>query len=176
MITTTTEFSRIPIDKIIEPEWDIRQNTKSDDDSDNNNFAGLVQSIKKDGIINPITVSKNEMDKYEIVAGRRRFKACKMLNLKEIPAVIRWDAISKENKSEKQRIALVENLHRKDLSDIEKANGILSIYTNTGYQPQNIIRFIKFLDNNGYQPGTTIDRNRILSLGKHYLNKTDTNF
>jgi hypothetical protein len=135
----------------------------------------LVQSIKKDGIINPITVSKNGMDKYEIVAGRRRFKACKMLNLKEIPAFVRWDAISKENKSEKQRIALVENLHRKDLSDIEKANGILSIYTNTGYQPQNIIRFIKFLDNNGYQPGTTADRNRILSLGKHYLNKTDTN-
>ena len=178
MITTTTEFSRIPIDKIIEPEWDIRQNTKGDDDSDNNNFAGLVQSIKKDGIINPITVSKNGMDKYEIVAGRRRFKACKMLNLKEIPAVIRWDdAISsKETKSEKQRIALVENLHRKDLSDIEKANGILSIYTNSGYQHQNIIRLIKFLDNNGYQPGTSTDRNRILSLlGKRSLTKKDTN-
>ena len=80
-----------------------------------------------------------------------------------------------ETKGEKYIIALVENLHRKDLSDFEKANGILSIYTNAGFQPQNIIRFIKFLDNNGYQPGITTDRNRILSLGNHSLNKTDTN-
>jgi len=169
MITTPIEFSRIPIDKIIEPEWDIRQNTKSDDDSDNNNFAGLVQSVKKDGIINPITVSKNGMDKYEIVAGRRRFKACKMLNLKEIPALVRWDAISKENKSEKQRIALIENLHRKDLSDTEKAEGILSVYTSAGYQSEDVVRSIKYLENNTYQPGKT-DINLI--LGKPSLTKS----
>jgi ParB family chromosome partitioning protein len=87
----TTEFKNIPIDKIIQPDWDIRRDTKSDDDSDNNNFAGLVQSIKKDGIISPIMVSKTTTsDQYEIVAGRRRFKACKMLGLKEIPKLIRF--------------------------------------------------------------------------------------
>jgi ParB/RepB/Spo0J family partition protein len=164
----TTELKIIPIDKIIEPNWDIRQTTKNDSDSDNNNFAGLVQSIKTDGVLNPIIVSKNGTDKYEIFAGRRRFKACKMLGLKEIPATIRLETTTtniEDNKGEKQRIALVENLHRKDLSDIEKANGILSVYTNAGYQPQNVIRFIKFLDNNGYQPGNTTDRNRLLSLG-----------
>jgi ParB family transcriptional regulator, chromosome partitioning protein len=78
----TTEFKNIPIDKIIEPKWDIRQTTKNDADSDNNNFAGLVQSIKTDGVLNPIIVSRNGIDKYEIFAGRRRFKACKMLGLK----------------------------------------------------------------------------------------------
>jgi ParB-like chromosome segregation protein Spo0J len=57
----TTEFKNIPIDKIIEPKWDIRLSTKQDADSDNNDFAGLVQSIRIDGIINPIIVSKNEM-------------------------------------------------------------------------------------------------------------------
>jgi ParB family transcriptional regulator, chromosome partitioning protein len=119
------EYKNISIDKIIEPEWDIRQNTKQDVDSENNDFAGLVQSIKIDGIINPITVSKNETDKYEIVAGRRRFKACKILGLKEIPVAIELQFY---DKNDKQRIALIENLHHKDLSDIEKANGILSIY------------------------------------------------
>lgn len=174
----TTEFKNIPIDKIIEPKWDIRQTTKKDADSDNNNFAGLVQSIKTDGVLNPIIVSKNGNDRYEIFAGRRRFKACKMLGLKEIPANIRLETTNptiEDDKGEKQRIALVENLHRKNLSDIEKANGILSVFTNAGYQSKNVIRFIKFLDNNGYQPGDTTDRNRILSLGKRSLTKKDTN-
>jgi ParB/RepB/Spo0J family partition protein len=183
MIITATDNPKIPIDKIIEPEWDIRQDTKSDKDSDNNNFAALVQTIKKHGVIQPIVVSKTETDKYEIVAGRRRFKACKMLGLMEIPAVVRaktpatTTTTTENDKDENQIIALVENLHRKDLSDIEKANGILSIYTNAGYQDQDVIRLIKFLDNNGYQPdNTTTDRNRILSLlGKRSLTKKDTN-
>ena len=127
-MTTTKEFKNIPIDKIIEPQWNIRKNTKVDnDDSDNNNFAAFVQSIKKGGVISPITGSKTTTsDRYEIVAGRRRFKTCKMLGLKEFPAVIirSETTIIEDNKGEKQKIALIENLHRKDLSDIEKAEGI----------------------------------------------------
>jgi ParB-like chromosome segregation protein Spo0J len=57
-MNTIKEFTNIPMNKIIEPEWDIRKTNKGDDDSDNNNFAALVQSIKKDGIISPIMVSK----------------------------------------------------------------------------------------------------------------------
>jgi len=101
-----------------------------------------------------------------------------MLGLKEIPAVIiRSETTTiEDNKGEKQRIALLENLHRNDLSDIEKAEGILSVYTSAGYQPDDVIRMIKSLDNRGYQSGTTTDRNLILSsLGKRYLNETDTN-
>ena len=49
----TTEFKNIPIDKIIEPKWDIRKDTKDDDYSDNSNLNGLVQSIKKDGSNQP---------------------------------------------------------------------------------------------------------------------------
>lgn len=101
-----------------------------------------------------------------------------MLGLKEIPAVIiRSETTTiEDNKGEKQRIALMENLHRKDLSDIEKAEGILSVYTNAGYRPDNVICMIKSLDNRGYESGTTTDRILILSsLGKRYLNETDTN-
>lgn len=79
------EYKNISIDEIIEPEWDIRKDTK---DNDENDLNGLVQSIKKDGVIQPIIVSKIRTDKYEIFAGRRRFKACKILKLKEIPARI----------------------------------------------------------------------------------------
>jgi hypothetical protein len=99
-----------------------------------------------------------------------------MLGLKEIPAVIRSETAAEDHKSEKQRIALIENLHRKDLSDIEKAEGILSVYTNAGFQPNDVIRFIKALDYRGYQPGNTKDRNLILSLlGKHYLKQQKIN-
>lgn len=167
------EYKNISIDEIIESEWDIRQNTKQNVDSDNNDFAGLVQSIKIDGMINPIRVSKKGTNKYQIVAGRRRFKACKMLGLKEIPVAIELQFY---DQNDQRRIALVENLHRKDLSDIEKANGILSIYTNAGYQDRDVIRLIKYLDNNGYQPNTNTDKNRILSLlGNDSLTKKDTN-
>lgn len=164
-MTTTKEFKNIPIDKIIEPEWDIRKDTK--DDNDNSNLNGLVQSIKKDGVINPITVTiKNGTDKYEIIAGRRRFKACQILKLKEIPAIIKSDPY---DKTDKQRIALIENLHRKDLSDTEKAEGILLVYTSAGYQSEDVVRMIKYLENNGYQPGKT---DRSLILGNASLNKS----
>ena len=167
-MNTTTEFKNIPIDKIIEPEWDIRKDTKDDYYSDNSDINGLVQSIKKDGVIQPIIVSKTETAKYEIIAGRRRFKACKILKLKEIPAGIKLT--NTYDKNDKQRIALIENLHRKDLSDIEKAEGILSVYTSSGYQPEDIVRLIKYLENKGYQPGKT-DRSFI--LGKHSLTNSN---
>jgi ParB family transcriptional regulator, chromosome partitioning protein len=150
------DSKNISIDKIIEPDWDIRKDTK-DDDSDLN---GLIQSIKKDGVIQPIIVSKIGIDKYEIFAGRRRFKACKILKLKEIPARIKLTN-NAFDKTEKQRIALIENLHRKDLSDTEKAEGILSIYTGAGYQSEDVVRLIKNLEHKGYQPGKT-DRTSFL--------------
>ncbi|HSF49558.1 MAG TPA: ParB/RepB/Spo0J family partition protein [Nitrososphaeraceae archaeon] len=164
----TIEFKTIPIDEIIEPEWDIRKDMRDDYYSDNSDLNGLVQSIKKDGVIQPIIVSKIGIDKYQIIAGRRRFKACKILKLKEIPAGIKLT--NTYDKNDKQRIALIENLHRKDLSDIEKADGILSVYTNAGYQSEDVVRFIKYLENNGYQPGKT---DRSLILGNNSLTKSN---
>lgn len=75
----------------------------------------LADSIKKYGIIQPITVIKKE-DYYQIVAGERRYRAARLAGLKEIPVNIK--AYSDNEIAE---IALIENLQREDLNPIEEA-------------------------------------------------------
>lgn len=76
----------------------------------------LSQSIKNYGIIQPITVRKIYDDIYEIVAGERRFKAVKLLNMETIPAVV-----IEVQEEESAAMALIENLQREDLDFIEEA-------------------------------------------------------
>lgn len=76
----------------------------------------LSISIKNYGIIQPITVRKIYDDIYEIVAGERRFKAIKLLNMETIPAVV-IDVKEEESAA----MALIENLQREDLDFIEEA-------------------------------------------------------
>ncbi|MBP7223553.1 MAG: ParB/RepB/Spo0J family partition protein, partial [Sedimentibacter sp.] len=76
----------------------------------------LSQSIKSYGIIQPITVRKIYDDIYEIVAGERRYKAVKMLNLDTIPAVV-----IEVKEEESAAMSLIENLQREDLHFIEEA-------------------------------------------------------
>lgn len=76
----------------------------------------LSQSIKNYGIIQPITVRKIYDDIYEIVAGERRFKAVKLLNMEAIPAVV-----IEVKEEESAAMALIENLQREDLDFIEEA-------------------------------------------------------
>ena len=75
----------------------------------------LASSIKELGLIQPITIQKNN-DSYELISGERRLRAFKFLNLNEIPAYVREadDQTSLE-------MALVENIQRKDLDPIEIA-------------------------------------------------------
>ena len=74
----------------------------------------LAESIKKHGIINPITVRRLG-NKYEIIAGERRFKASQSIGLKEIPAIV----IEADDKKTAE-LALNENIQRKELSPIEE--------------------------------------------------------
>ena len=81
----------------------------------------LAESIKEYGLIQPIIVTKEE-GYYAIVAGERRWRACKKAGLKEIPAIVR------ENDERKNKeIALIENIQREDLNPIDKAIGIKSL-------------------------------------------------
>ena len=75
----------------------------------------LSASIKEHGVIQPIIVRKIG-DKYEIIAGERRYKASTMAGLTKIPAIIR-----NLDDKEASKVALLENLQRKDLSAIEEA-------------------------------------------------------
>jgi ParB family chromosome partitioning protein len=76
----------------------------------------LAESIKEDGLIQPIVVVEDEFDGYIIVAGERRYRASKLAKLKTIKAVVL--EITNE---QMQQYALIENIQREDLNPIELA-------------------------------------------------------
>ena len=75
----------------------------------------LAESIKNYGILNPILVRKKE-DKYEIIAGERRYRAAKKVGLQEVPVIIK--TVEEQLMAE---LALIENIQRQSLSPIEEA-------------------------------------------------------
>ena len=76
----------------------------------------LADSIKIQGIIQPVTVRKMGYDKYQLISGERRFRAAKRAGLKEIPTYIRV-----ANDQQMLEMALIENIHRKDLNPLDIA-------------------------------------------------------
>lgn len=96
----------------------------------------LTESIKKYGVIQPIIVRKDE-DIYTIIAGERRWRACKNANIKTIPCIVR----DMENKNASE-IALIENIQREDLNPIDEANAyefIIDRYGITQEEVSNIV-------------------------------------
>lgn len=85
---------------------------------DKEKIEALANSIKENGLIQPIIITPSKGGMYKIVAGERRWRAGKKAGLKEIPAVVR--DYSDEQVAE---IALIENLQREDLNPIEEAIG-----------------------------------------------------
>ena len=75
----------------------------------------LAESIKEHGIIQPLIVTKNG-DRFELIAGERRLRSAKLLNLKKVPVIVR-----EEKNQKKLEMALIENLQREDLNPLETA-------------------------------------------------------
>lgn len=88
--------------------------TNFDDDA----LSELADSIAKHGLIQPIIVRPTSMGTYQIVAGERRWRACRMAGLDEVPVVIK----ELDDRSYYE-IALIENLQREDLNAVEEAQG-----------------------------------------------------
>lgn len=99
---------------------------------DKESLQELAESIKIHGLIQPIIV--NEMpDGYMIIAGERRFRACKLCGVKEIDAVVK-------NYTNKQvaEIAIIENLQREDLNPVEVAKGIKQLMEEYGLTQEKV--------------------------------------
>ena len=92
----------------------------------------LADSIVKHGVIQPIIVNK-EPGGYMIIAGERRYRACKMANMDKIPAIVK-------NYSERQikEISLIENLQREDLNPIEAAYAMRALMTDYGLSQEEL--------------------------------------
>lgn len=96
----------------------------------------LADSIKQNGVLQPILVRKIG-GKYQIVAGERRYQASKLAGLKEIPAVVR-DIDDKEV----FQLALIENLQRSDLSPMEEAKGYRQLIESQGLTQEGLAKIL----------------------------------
>jgi len=98
----------------------------------------LANSIKENGLIQPISVNKIANDNYEVVAGHRRLAACKLLKYKTIKAIVLSEMTKNDSGYDLKMasLALVENLQRKDLNVIETAISISNLLNLGIYKSQ----------------------------------------
>lgn len=108
--TNNEEVVQVAIEKIVPNRYQPR--TVFDDAK----IEELARTIHTHGVIQPIVIRKMDDDKYEIIAGERRFRAMTKLKWTEVPAIVR-NLSDKETAS----IALIENLQREELTAIEEA-------------------------------------------------------
>ena len=87
----------------------------------------LAESIRENGLLQPVVVRRGENGLYQIIAGERRWRACRLAGLTEIPAVI-LDA----DDLRAAQLALIENLQREDLNPIEEASGYQTLIETFG--------------------------------------------
>ncbi len=99
-------------------------------------LKSLAESIRQYGLLQPLTVTRNEVEKpdggletqYELIAGERRLRASKLIGLKQVPVVIREGETSKT----KLELAIIENLQREDLNAIDRAKALKQLIDEFG--------------------------------------------
>ncbi len=107
---------------------------------DKNELESLSSSIKKQGIIQPVILKsiENSKNQYFLIAGERRWRACQLAKIHEIPAIIR-DDIDDEKVAE---LSLVENIQRSELNPIEEAEGYQSLLNNYKYTQEDVSKAV----------------------------------
>jgi ParB family chromosome partitioning protein len=98
----------------------------------------LAESIKLYGVLQPIIIQPNGNNSYTIIAGERRWRACAIAGLKEIPSIIRVTHANKEALT----IALIENLHRQGLKVTEEAFFYQNFLDSSEYTQEELARVI----------------------------------
>ena len=125
--------NKISISSIIPNKYQPRKNF------DKNSLEELTASIRERGIIQPIIVrvSEDSNNKYELIAGERRWQAAQNAGLHEVPAVI----LNVDNLKSLE-FAIVENVQRKDLNPIEEAEGYQRLINEFNYDQDKVAKFI----------------------------------
>ena len=127
---STPKSNKVSISSIVRNKFQPRRNFKKEQ------MDELTNSIKERGIIQPIVVRK-QLDKYEIVAGERRWQAAQNAGLHEVPIVeIQADDLKS------LEFAIVENVQRDDLNPIEEANGYKRLIDDFKYDQEKVAKFI----------------------------------
>ena len=118
-------YQLLPIHKVEPNKNQPRQ------DFDEEELQALAESVSVHGVIQPVTVRELESGYYQIIAGERRWRAARMANLTEIPAVI----IEADDKKAME-LALIENLQRQDLNPVEEALGYQTLMAEYGLKQE----------------------------------------
>ena len=146
----------IPIEKIFRDENQPRK------EFDKEKIEELAQSINKNGLIQPLILTKKDDNTYNLVAGERRWRAAQIANLKILPALLLPKDLDKDE------ISLIENIQRENLKVTEEANAYQSLIDKNDYTHEQLSKIV------GKSRSHITNLLRILNLHEHFsglLNK-----
>ena len=120
----------IPIEKIFRDENQPRK------EFDKEKIEELAQSISKNGLIQPLILTKNDNDSYTLVAGERRWRAAQIANLKILPSLLL------PNDLDKDEISLIENIQRENLKVTEEAKAYQKLIDKNSYTHDQLSKIV----------------------------------
>ena len=141
----------VPIEKIFRDESQPRK------EFDKDKIDELAQSIKKNGLIQPIILVKRNDNNFMIVAGERRWRAAQIANLKTLPSLLIPDDLDKDE------ISLIENIQRENLKISEEANAYQRLINKNSYTHENLANIV------GKSRSHITNLLRLLTLDKYFL-------
>lgn len=151
--TALKRIENIPVDLIKPNPYQPRQSFSMQ------GLEELAQSIREYGIIQPITVRQTNLYSYELIAGERRLRACKLAGLNYIPAII-----TNTYEEDSAIIAMIENLQRENLHYLEEAKGYASLIHDHGLTQEELASKL------GRNQSTIANKLRILRLSEDVKN------
>ena len=129
---------------------------------DEKKIEELSQSIRKNGLIQPIAVRKGKKNNYEIIAGERRWIAAQKAGLHEVPVIV-LDL----NDSQSLELAIIENIQREELNSIEEAKGYDRLIKEFNYNHEKLSEFM------GKSRSHIVNTLRLLNLPKEVIKFVD---
>lgn len=145
-ITSGQQVMTVPIDKVVANPWQPRSNF------DHDKLNELAESIKKHGILQPLVVTKST-DGWQLIAGERRLKAAQLLNMSEVPVIVK--EVSDRDKLE---LSIIENVQRHDLNCLEEAESYKRLMEEFGLSQEEIAKQVS------KSPSTIANMLRVLQL------------
>ena len=141
----------VPIEKIFRDENQPRK------EFDPEKINELAQSIKKNGLIQPLILTKRNYDTYTLVAGERRWRAAQSADLKILPSLLLPEDLDKDE------ISLIENIQREDLKISEEAQAYQRLIDKNNYTHENLAQIV------GKSRSHITNLLRILNLDSYFL-------
>ena len=120
--TSSTEINRLPLSALQAGKYQPRQKMEA------GALQELAESIREQGVMQPLLVRLVGQGKYEIIAGERRFRAATIAGLKEVPVLV-----SAADDQAAAAMALVENMQREDLNPLEESQGLARLIEEFGF-------------------------------------------